>query len=333
MIFEEFYNAGNIPEDVIETMFDISVRVMPLTGRIAHIGTTSAIKEFTNKQLRTPSTSNVVIDGGNSGTDGTRKGERFKQPMQLQDENISLGDQAMESDSFDGIADFATQLGDSTDTLRRDTEARTLSNKASVLPTTGVAGQCAGFFAQVKTATNHGGGGSAGGWNTGTGVFDAATEGTTRALSEGDLLGVMETAHTNGADLDMVNMIPKLKTKFSQFMMTSSSRIGTLVTQAPGGAGGATAVQSVMVYETDHGTVEVISNRIMQEESADRTNVAVTTSDMIECVDQWTPRAKRLGPSGAGEQWQVTNSFGTILLNEQAHAGVFDINPTLDMTV
>ena len=52
---------------------------------------------------------------------------------------------------------------------------------------------------------------------------------------------------------------------------------------------------------------------------------------MIECVDQWTPRAKRLGPSGAGEQWQVTNSFGTILLTERAHAAVFDIDYTQDM--
>ena len=331
MIFEEYYNAGNIPEDVINTMFDPSVRVMPLTGRIAHIGATSAIKEWLDKTLRTPSTSNVVIDGGNSSTDGTSKGTRYRQPMQLQDVNISLGDQAMESDSFDNIADFARQLGDRTDELRRDTEARSLSNKASVLPAAGVAGQSAGFFAQIKTATAHGATGSAGGWNAGTGVFDAATQGTTEALSEAKLLGVMETAHTNGADLDMVHMIPKLKTKFSQFMMTSSSRVGTLVTQAPGGAGGATAVQSVMVYETDHGVVEVISNRIMQEEATNRTNVAVVQSDMIECVDQWTPRAKRLGPSGAGEQWQVTNSFGTILLTERAHAAVFDINPTSDM--
>jgi hypothetical protein len=114
-------------------------------------------------------------------------------------------------------------------------------------------------------------------------------------------------------------------------MMTSSSRVGVLVTQAPGGEGGATAVQSVMVYETDFGSLQILNNQIMQPAAADRADVAIFQTDMAQCIDQWTPRAKRLGSVGAGEKWQCTNSSGAILLTEKAHGAVFDNDPALPM--
>lgn len=333
--FADYYNAGNIPEDVINVLYDPSVTQRPFTGRISHIGAASSIKEFLDKTLRTPNKDNAVVDGGNSSRDDTSTGIRYRQPMQLFDGNIVLGDQAQESDSFDNIADFSKQLEDRTNELLRDLEANALSANASVLPQTAVAGKAAGVFAQIKTATSFGATGADGGWNSGTGVFDAPTDGTTRALSEADLLSIMETANKNGADLDQMHMIPELKTKFSGYMMSSSSRIGTLITQAPSEVSGATAIQSVEVYKTDHGAVEVVNNRIMQAEnytaSSERTNVAILTGDMSQCVDQWTPRAKRLGPTGAGESWQVTASGGVILNSERSHAAVRDINFTLAM--
>lgn len=335
--FADYYAAGNIPEDVINALYDISVIDRPLTGKIAHIGATSSIKEFLTKTLRKPSTTNAIIDGADAAADDTSQAERRKQPMQLQEAGIRMGDQAMDSDSFGNIAKFETQLEDRTNEVYRDLEARSLSEKASVIPVTNtVAGEQAGFFAQVSTATSFGAGaGADGGWNAGTGVFDAPTPGTTRALAESQILGVLQTMSRNGANPDSMHLIPELKGKFSQFMMTSSSRVGVLVTQAPGGAGGATAVQSVMVYETDFGVLEVENNRIMQPEvetaSSERANVAIVQRDMIECADQWTPRAKRLGPTGAGEKWQVTNSGGILVLNEKAHGAVRDIDYTLAM--
>jgi hypothetical protein len=334
-IFAEYYADGMIPEDVINVLYDISVTERPFTGSIEHISAASSIKEFNDKTLRTPLIANAILDGGNSDRDDTSSGIRYRQPMMLSDGNIKLGDQAQESDSFGNIAKFSTQLEDRTNELYRDQEANALSKTASVLPTDSVAGVAAGFFAQVKTATSFGATGADGGWNPGTGVFDAPTDGTTRALSETDLLGVMETANTNGADLDQVHMIPQLKTKFSGYMMSSSSRIGTLITQAPSQVSGATAIQSVEVYKTDHGAVEVMNNRIMQPENAtpssERTSVAVVMSEMAQFVDQWTARAKRLGPSGAGETWQNTCSGGMILNTERAHAAVRDIDYTADM--
>lgn len=330
-IFADYYDAGNIPEDVINILFDPSVKEQPLLGRLEHIGAQSGMKEWLDTTLRAPLKDNAILDGGNSNRDDTSQGARYVQPMQLYDGNIVLGDQAMESESFDNIADFSRQLEDRTNEQRRDIEATALSENASVRPTIAVPAKAAGFFAQVQTATAFGATGADGGWNSGTGVFDAPTPGTPEALSEAKLLGVMETANTNGANLDQMHMIPALKTHFSNFMMSSSSRIGTLITQAPSEVSGATAIQTVEVYKTDHGAVEVINNRIMQPEAANRTNVALVTSDMAQCVDFWTPRAKRLGSTGAGETWQVTSSGGLILSSERSHGAVRDVDQTTPM--
>ena len=334
--FADFYAAGNVPEDVINALFDISPTDNPFTSSIEHIGSRSSLKEFLDHKLRAPKTDNAIIDGAAAVADDTSQGVRYVQPMQLQEAGITLGDQAMESDGFGNITNFEGQLSKRVEELYRDTEARSLSEKASVLPVTDtVAGECAGFFAQVKTNTNFGATGADGGWNVGTGVFDAPTAGTTRALSENDFLSVCELMSIAGSMANAVHMIPQLKRKFSAYNFSSTSRIGVLVTQAPEGQGGAKAVASVQVVETDFFVVEIINNRIMQPEVAtpgsERTNVAIVQTDMANCVDQWTPRAKRLGPAGAGEKWQVTNSFGTILLNETAHGAVRDIDYTLDM--
>lgn len=333
--FADFYAAGNIPEDVINALYDVSPTDRPFTGRIAHVGAASSIKEWIDHVLRAPSVTNAIIDGADASADDTSEGVRYKNPMQLQEAGIRLGDQAQESDSFGNISKFETQLEKRVNELYRDLEARSLSNKASVLPVAGTtAGEQGGFFAQLATATAHGAGGSAGGWNSGTGVFDAATLGTVEALSETNLLTVLQTINTNGGRPDAMTMQPSVKSQFSAYMMSSSSRVGVLVTQAPGGAGGATAVGTVQVYESDFGTLEVLNNQIMQYlDSPTNTNagLAVFQTDMANCADQWTPRAKRLGPTGAGEKWQVTNSGGVLLLTEKAHGGVFDINDQLAM--
>lgn len=335
--FGDYYADGMIPEDVINVAYDPSVIILPLSNAVDHLGATSSIKEWFDKTLRAPKIDNAIIDGAPAAADDTSTGIRYRQPMQLQEAGISLGDQAMESDSFDNIADFSLQLEDRTNELRRDTEANALSSQPSVLPVSNTtAGEAAGFFAQVATAVDFGGGGAVGGWNPSTGVFDAPTAGTPRPLSENTLLSVMATANQNGANLDRAYMVNALKAKVSNYMMTSSSRVGVLVTQTPTeGKSPANAVQSVQTYYTDYGSIELINDRLMvplvATPGSTNTAVAIMETAMAACVAQWTPRAKRLGPAGAGETWQVTSSRGLILRTERSHAAVLDIDYEIDM--
>ena len=109
--FADFYNDGNVPEDVINALFDISVTDRPFTGSIEHIGSSSSIKEWLDHVLRTPKTDNAIVDGADATADDTSRGTRYRQPMQLQEAGIRLGDQAEESDGFGNVTKFERQLG------------------------------------------------------------------------------------------------------------------------------------------------------------------------------------------------------------------------------
>ena len=341
-VFADYYAAENIPEDVINALYDISPTLRPMTGGIAHIGADSAVKEFVDHRLSDPNADNAAIDGADLLDDSTSEATRYKQQMQLTERGISLGDQAQNSDSFGNISKFETQLEKRVKETYRDQEAAALSRNASVIggaPPGGPAAKQAGFFAQITLADDAwlGDSGVVGGWNAGTGVFDAPTQSTsTRALAETNILNVMTKINDKGGYPDKMSMRPELKVKFSNFMMTSSSRVGVLVTQAPGGQGGATAVQTVQVYETDHGTLLVLNNQIQRHHvvgaaGTGRSDVAIFQTDMAEVSDQWSPRAKRLATAGHGENWMVSSSFGLLLLNNEAHGGVMDNDYNVDM--
>lgn len=337
--FQEFYDAGNIPEDVIRSFYDISPTDNRFTGEIEQMGADSVKKEWFEHTLNAPDKDNATPDGAVASGDDTTQGDRIWNYCQMPDRNISLGDQAEASDSFGpNITKFETQLEYRTKELYRDFEASALSENASVIPVgSTTAAKSAGFFAFVATNTSFGAGGADGGFNSGTGVVDAPTAGTTRALSEGDILTVLEECNVQGGDPNEMQMIPQLKRKFSNFMFTSSARIGAIYTPTPGGEGGATAVGSIQMYESDFGALEVISNRIMQPEDSgsgtERTNFAIIDTQYWAVAAQWDPRAKRLGPTGTGENWQVTQSKTLCALNERSSGAVRDIDYTQDMTV
>lgn len=336
--FETFYTAGNIPEDVVRAFYDVSPRDNRFTGSIEQMGADSVKKEFFEHKLNTPNKDNASPDNAAASGDDTSQGDRYADYCQLPQRNISLGDQAEASDSFGpNITKLDTQLEYRTTELYRDIEAAALSENASVIPVGNTtAAKLAGFFAWVRTNTRFGPTtGADGGWNTGTGVVDSPTPGDTRALSEAEILDVLAECEEQGGNPDEFMMIPRLKSKFSSFMFTSSARIGAIYTPTPGGQGGATAVGSVQVYESDFGACEVISNNVMQPEVAtggsERTNFAIIDTRYWSCATQWDPRAKRLGPTGTGETWQVTCSKTLCALNERASGAVRDINYTLDM--
>ena len=228
--FPAFYNAGNVPEKVINQLFNIDPTETLFTSMIEQDSQESGKHEFIEEALSAPDKNNARIDGVDNTDDSTKTGTRKFSWCQLTGRGITLGSQAESSDGFGNITKFGRQLRNRTNETRRDREASYMSENASVEGKENTtAGKSAGFFAWVETNTDFGSGGSDGGFNSGTGVVDAPTAGTTRALSESAIAGVHESAFTSGGNIDCFMMIPALKTKWTNFMFSSSARIGAIV--------------------------------------------------------------------------------------------------------
>ncbi len=329
--FPAFYNAGNVPEKVINQLFNIDPTEVIFQSRIEQDTQASGKHEFIEESLNPPDKDNARIDGVDNTDDSTNQGVRKFSWCQLTGRGITLGSQAESSDGFGNITKFGRQLRNRTNETRRDREASYLSENASVEGVEGTtAGKSAGFFAWVETNTSFGAGGSDGGFS-GTTV-SSPTPGTTRALSETDISTVHEQAFTAGGNIDCFQMIPALKTKWTNFMFTSSARIGAIYTPTQAGGDGATAIGSIQMYESNWGAVEVKANRIMQEEAADRTNLALVDSSMWANSVQFDVRAERLAKTGHANKWLVESSWTLLALNEKASAAVRDVDQTADMT-
>ncbi len=331
--FPAFYNAGNVPEKVINQLFNIDPTETLFTSMIEQDTQASGKHEFIEEALNAPDKNNARIDGVDNADDSTNQGTRKYSWCQLTGRGITLGSQAESSDGFGNITKFGRQLRNRTNETRRDREASYLSENASVEGVENTtAGKSAGFFAWVATNANVGGGGSSGGWNSVTGVVDAPTQATTpRALAEEDIASVHESAFTAGGNVDCFMMIPALKTKWTNFMFSSSSRIGAIYTPTKSGEGGATAIGSIQMYESNWGAVEVKANRIMQAEASDRTNFALIDSNMWANSVQFDVRAERLAKTGHANKWLVESSWTLLALNEAASGAVRDVNQNLDM--
>jgi len=329
--FPAFYNAGNVPEKVINELFNIDPTEVLFTSKIMQDTQASAKHEFLEESLNAPDKDNARIDGADNSDDSTNQGVRKFSWCQLTGRGIILASQAEASDGFGNITKFGRQLRNRTNETRRDREASYLSENASVMPVEATtAGKSAGFFAWVETNTSFGATGADGGFNSGTGVVDAPTAGTTRALSEANIATVHEAAFTAGGNVDCFMMIPSLKTQWTNYMFTSSARIGAIYTPTSGDS--ATAIGSIQMYESNWGAVEVKANRIMQAEAADRTNLALIDSNMWENSVQFDVRAERLAKTGHANKWLVESSWTLLSLNEKASGAVRDVNQQLAMT-
>ena len=330
--FDDFYTAGNVPEKVINRLWEISPKENPFTTRIQQGSKRSAKHEFLEHALATPNKDNAAIDGAAQTDDSTSQAVRKWDWCQLTERGIQLGSQAEASDGFGGITSFARQLESRTAETRNDREACHLSENGSREGDGLNASRSAGFFAWVETNTNFGATGADGGFDSGTGRVASPTAGTARALSEGDISGVHQSAFKAGGNIDCFMMIPELKTRWTNFMFSSSSRIGAIYTPTKAGEGGATAIGSIQMYESNWGAVEVMANRIMQAEAANRTNFALIDSRMWENSEQFGVRAERLAKDGHGETWMVESSWTLLALNEASSGAVRDIDYTQDMT-
>jgi hypothetical protein len=149
--------------------------------------------------------------------------------------------------------------------LRIDMEVTMLGNQASLAGNSTTPPQSAGMRAWIATNDLMGAGGVSGGFNTGTSVVDAATNGTQRAFTKALLDSAIQTAYVAGGKPDVVMLSPYVKTVFSTFMADAN----VVPLRLPlSGRNQATIIAAADTYLSDFGTVMMVPNRQMARAGA-----------------------------------------------------------------
>jgi Family of unknown function (DUF5309) len=134
-------------------------------------------------EVAPPDTTNFVIEGDDAINDNAGQPVRIKNHCQLMDKTFQVSDTAQAVNTA-GPKEKARQLLKMGIQLRTDIETFMTGNYASVAKTSTVPGRMASAEAMIATNVSGGVGYASGGYNTGTGLTAASTDGTARAFTE-----------------------------------------------------------------------------------------------------------------------------------------------------
>ena len=141
--------------------------------------------------------------------------------------------------------------------LRKDGEFSIVDTNASVGGTTRESGSLPTW---IETNVDRGTGGANGGYNSGTGLTEAPTDGTQRAFTKATLDDVMQQGYESGADFKHVFVSPYVKSVFVTFM--SDTNVAQFRYAAQDGNQNS-IVANADVYEGPFGKVMIHPNRVM----------------------------------------------------------------------
>ena len=194
----ETFDSVSIPEQVMEKIYRIAREETPIYSSAKKKKIKSLSPEWQTQALASAGT-NQLAQGGVFAMNARTATVRVKNYTQISYRGVSItrSNQAVDHYGYSDEMDYQKMLA--AIELKLDVEFAIVQNNASVGGSTGTPGECGGIESWVASNVSRGAGGSNGGYNTGTGLTVAATDGTQRAFTEDLLLGVMQTGYDNGA--------------------------------------------------------------------------------------------------------------------------------------
>jgi hypothetical protein len=265
---------------------------------------------------------------------------RYRNQVQISVKAISVSEMSAATNSIGGAGTLEYNLMYAQQELRRDMEFHMVGNYASVVgDSSTTAPVTASYIAGCQDQTNptrnlYDGASTQGGWNTSTKVFDAATLGTKRAITETLLRNMAQALYlggVGGADQTLVAMCaPTIKRTISQYMYTSSARIAQLVKDV-GGTSQATAQGSVEIFITDFGTLQLEANRFMGDLGTDQYAILIFDPMFYEQVFLRGINTTAGAKLGLVERRIVNAYWGTRFFPE-AMGVIMDIDDAAAMT-
>ena len=321
----ETYDAVGNREELADKIYQISPEETPFISLIGKQNVVSVHPEWQTDTLATPSTSNAQPEGNDWSFQAITPTTRVGNYCQISDKRIIISATQEKTSKAGRKSELARELAKKGVELRTDMEVTLLANQASAAGSGNGATNrtLGGLRAWLASNDSLGSGGASGGFNSSTGVVDAATNGTQRALTKALLDATILSTYNSGGSPTTLMLSPYAKTVFSTFM--SDANVAQQRFAASKSAQ-TTIVAAADMYLSDFGTIAVVPNRQMARVGAavarnafliDPKMVALGT---FRDIDQHTP-----AKTGDAEKRVLNVEYTLVMKNEAAHGVVADI--------
>lgn len=330
--------GGIINEDVLQQITDISNIPLPFSDRVGTMSSRNQFREWTQDTLQAVDLTNAALDGSDFIKTDENVGKRVGNRHQILTKDIAVSTRARSVDTIGFSDTLAYQVMMRTREARRDLEAISLENQASVADDgAAVPGNLGALGSWLETNTSRGALGADGGFDTGTGLTVEPTAGTARGLTETLVRDISQQVWEAGGNTDSIMSTPSMIRGLSEFLFDSSARIATLRREAGPGVEAATAIGSVNLFLTDFGqALEMVPNRLQQTYLSGLTAVVnLYFIDWELLAHSWLHswRADPIGKPGLSDKRQISGDVTLVVLNEEGLGTIADLDPTTAVVV
>lgn len=248
-------------EDLNNTINLLDAYETPFYSSIGASDTGNRSPEWLTHVAPSVDPTNAVIEGDDVVNDTTTQTTRYKNYVQLMDKVYGVSTTTTAVDSA-GTKEAMRQKLLMGVALRTDVESFFTGAQASVVGAAGVAGKLGGAESYIATNISLGAAGAVGGFQTGTGLINAPTDGTQRAFTEALLKSVVLQAWTLGGKNLNVLVGGAQKQVVSGFagITTKTSYIT--------GSDMATVYGAADLYVSDFGKHKILPTRFMRNRTA-----------------------------------------------------------------
>ena len=313
------YDAKGNREDLIDQIFDISPTDCPVTKAIGTSKAKAKKHDWQTDALAAADANNAVIEGDEysyAAPDATSTVQNYTQIFR----KTFIVSGTQESVSKAGrSSEVGYQAAKKSKEIKRDLEAAICSNNASVAGNDSIARKLGGLRAWIETNDVLGVAGSpaSGGYNSGTGVVDAATDGTARDFTKTLLDTAIKSAFDNGGEPTMLSLGAHNKQVFSGFM--ADAAVAQQRTNIAG-KGQATITAAADIYISDFGQIAVKANRFQRSRDA-----LILDPEYASIAVLRKMKVDKPAKTGDAIKYAVLHECTLRVDNEAAHACVADL--------
>lgn len=318
--FETFDAVGN-RETLADSIYLITPDETPFLSMIGKKSVDGVHPEWQTDTLATPDVNNNQPEGNDWVFQAVNPTTRVGNYCQISDKRISISGTQDVVSKAGRKSEMAREIAKKGQELKTDMEVIMISNQASNAGAGNAAAnrKLGGFRAWIATNDSLGAAGASGGFNSGTGVVDAATNGTQRAFTKALLDSNIQAVYNAGGNPTTLMVSPYAKTVFSTFMSDTNVATQRYVTPK---SGQTTIVAAADTYLSDFGVLTVIPNRQMARAGATIARNAFLVDPSM--VTMGTLRdIQRVDPAKTGDQEKkVLLVEYTLVVNNEASQGV-----------
>ena len=275
---EQTYQLKRARETYSDVISMISPEETPFQSMIGKSSVAGTHPEWNTDTLATPNPANAVVEGDTYTFGAVSPTLRVGNYTQILRKEWSVSETAEKVDKAGQRSELARQRMKKGKEIKKDLEAVLLSNQASSTGATATPRLLGGLPTWLTSNDNRGTGGADGGFNTGTGLTVAKTDGTKRAFSKSIMDNMFQLAYGNGGKAGVLMVSPYVKTVFSSFMSDPSVAPQRMTTRDNRQA---TIIGAADSYLGDFGMYDVVPNRVMATSAALAGNAYCIDPDLL----------------------------------------------------